>query len=263
MKEQKRFLVDVGMNDLPLPIKVLSKVEPEGQHTVAQLSIVARIMREFEPSWIDTFINIAHQHRGNDGTKTVRENIKVYLKKLHATSVRVAFDYPYFIEKTTPVSQKKCLVQYHCRYEAKISSIKETANVVFKIIVPAITTYPISSREHPKSLFGQISKVSIEIQPKKEIYAEDLVALVDKCALAPIYSYLSQEDQMFLIEKIHTEQKSSVVMTSEIKDALVHNKNVEWYDIQCANYGMLHSYSTMISTEKSSWIPFGGQSEEP
>ena len=62
MKEDKRFLVDVGMRDLPFPIKVASKVDSHGQSTIASISIAARIMHEFEARWIDKFIEILHQH---------------------------------------------------------------------------------------------------------------------------------------------------------------------------------------------------------
>ena len=43
MKEEKRFLVEVGMKNLPFPIRVVSKVSPNGQLTVADISIEAHI----------------------------------------------------------------------------------------------------------------------------------------------------------------------------------------------------------------------------
>lgn len=84
----------------------------------------------------------------------------------------------------------------------------------------------------------------------------------DRCALSPVYSFLSEEDQISIIQKVHSEQKSSVVMTDEIKDALAHNRAVDWYSVRCSNFGMLHSYSTVIGTEKSRWIPFSGYEED-
>lgn len=254
MKE-KRYLVDVGMKNLPFPMKVVSKVKAEGQSTVANISISARIMNEFEAGWIDEFIEIVHQHRDRIGTKTLRMNIKDYLKKLHASGIRIDFDYPYFIEKLTPVSKEKCLVRYNCTYSAKISSVETKARIIFKIQIPAITTYPASISERTGGLFGQLSIVEIEVESQKDIYPEDLVKIVDKHALVPVYSFLTKDDQAFVIQKIHSEKKTSVVMTDEIKDELMHNNKIDWYSIHCSNFGMLHSYSTAISTEKSMWIP--------
>ena len=101
MPEQKRFLVDVGIKDLPLPIRAPSKVLPDGQATIANISVSARIMHEFEARWIDRFIQILHAHREEIGTRALQAVISDCLQALRAAVVRIDVDYPYFIEKTT------------------------------------------------------------------------------------------------------------------------------------------------------------------
>ena len=261
MKEEKRFLVEVGMKDLPFPIRVVSKVSPNGQFTVADISISAHIMHEFEAQWIDKFIKIVHQHREKIGTKTLRTNIKDYLKELNASAVRIDFAYPFFIEKLTPKCKEKCLVRYLCTYSARITSLKEDPRILFKIEIPVITTYPVSTQEIPKGLLGQLSIVVVEIESKEDIYPEDLVEIVDRHALSPVYSFLTEEDQAYIIQKIHSEKQTSMVMADEIKEELARNHNIEWYSVRCSNYGMLHSYSTVIRTEKSIWVPFSDYEE--
>ena len=260
MKE-RRYLADVGMKNLPFPMKVTSKVKKDGQFTIANISISARVMQEFEAGWIDKFIEILHQHRDRIGTGTLKKNIRDYLKELHASTIRIDFDYPYFIEKLTPASKEKCLVRYNCTYSAKISSVEAKPRIIFKMQIPAITTYPSSVPEKEGGLFGQLSIVEIEVESQKDIYPEDLVKIVDKHALVPVYSFLTKEDRISVIQKIHSEKKTSVVMTDEIKDELMHNNKIDWYSIRCSNFGMLHSYSTVISTEKSMWIPSVSYSE--
>ncbi len=261
MQKEKRFLVDVGIRDLPFPIRVISKVNPAGQPTVAVISINARIMHEFEARWIDTFIQIVHSHRDRIGPNTLRVNIMDYLKELHATMVKIDFDYPFFIEKVTPVSKERCLVSYQCSYSAKVPSVQETPRVILKMKIPVITTYPTSKPEESKGLFGQLSIMDIEIESEGDFYPEDLVEIVDRHSLSPIYSFLTEKDQSFIIQKVHSEKKTSVVTIDEIKDELAHNRNIEWYHICCSNFGMLHSYSTVIATEKSTWVPFSGYEE--
>ncbi|MGB8657198.1 MAG: GTP cyclohydrolase, FolE2/MptA family [Candidatus Zixiibacteriota bacterium] len=262
MAEEKRFLVDVGMKDFPFPMRVASKAYPEGQFTVADISINARIIQEFEARWIDKFIQILHEHRDRIGTKTLRVNILDYLKELQAKAVRIHFNYPLFVEKLTPVSKEKCLVRYLCTYSAKASYVAEKPKIILKMEIPVITTYPGSAREKPGGLFGQLSAVVIETESDKDVYPEDLVEMVDKHALAPLYSFLTEEDQAHIIEKIHSEYKTSVMLTDEIKEELRRNRDIVWYSVRCFNYGMLHSYSTVIGTEKSAWVPLSGYEEE-
>ncbi|MDD2335148.1 MAG: GTP cyclohydrolase, FolE2/MptA family [Geobacteraceae bacterium] len=255
MKEEKRFLQDVGMSDLPFPLKVQSRDNKEGQHTIAQISIAARIMHEFEARWIDKFVQIVHQHQDNIGSDSLKVNILDYMKELNATKVKVDFNYPFFIEKKTPVAKESCLVRYMCTYSASVSKSDLKPKTSLKITIPCITSYPASDIDKPGGLFGQLSNVEIEVQAQNEIYPEDLIELVDKCALVPVYSFLTEEDQAYVINKVHSEKKSSVVMIDEIKDALANMREIEGYSVSCSNYGMLHSYSTFIGTAKSMWIP--------
>jgi len=256
MKEKKRFLVDVGIRDLPFPMKVISRENTDGQQIIANISISTRIMQEFEAHWIDKFIQIVHEHRERIGTKTLRANTFDYLHELQATVVKIDFDYPFFTEKTTPVSKQNCLVRHLCTYSAKVSTVEDNPKVLFKVEVPVVTTYPGSIPDEPGGLFGQLSIVIVEVEAKDDIYPEDLIELVDKHALSPIYSFLSEEDQAFIIQKVHSEEKYSVMVLDEIKEELARNPLIGWYSVRCSNYGMLHSYSTIISTEKSMWVPF-------
>jgi len=255
MVEEKRFLTDVGIKDLPFPVKAASKVQPDGQLTVANISIRARIIQEFESRWIDKFIQIIHRHRDKIGTKTLTANITDYLKELEAKSVRIDFDYPFFVEKTTPVSKQKCLVRYLCTFSAKTTLLAEKPKVIFRMEVPVITTYPGSVPDLKGGLFGQLSVVMVEVEPNREIYPEEIVNMVDKHALSPVYSFLSEEDQAYLIQKIHSEKKSSVVTVDEIKEQLSKDSDLVWYAVRCSNYGMLHPYSTVVRTEKNLWFP--------
>jgi len=262
MDTEKRFLVDVGMKDLPFPIRALSKADPEGQATVAVISIEARLMHEFEAGWIDRFVKVVHSHRDRIGTKTLRQNIDDYVSALNATTVKINFDYPFFVEKTTPVSKEKCLVRYSCAYSAKVPSLDKSAKVFFRIAIPCITTYPASEMLAGGGLFGQLSVVTIETESQKDVYPEDLVELVDRHAVAPLYSFLTDKDQEAVIKRIHSERKTSVVMLDEIKSELAADRGLNFYSVRCANFGMLHSYSTMIGTEKSWWVPFSGVEDD-
>jgi GTP cyclohydrolase IB len=262
MTNEKRFLVDVGMDGLPFPIKALSRVDPDGQKTIANISIRARIMHEFEAQWIDKFIQVLHGHRDRIGPKTLRQNVPDYMRELNASAVRINFEYPFFVEKLTPVSGEKCLVKYACSYAAKSPSLDDPPRAIFRIKVPCITTFPGSDQAKPGGLFGQLSVLGVEVESVQDVYPEDLVAIVDKHALAPVYSFLTIEDQSEVIRKIHSDRKTSVVMVDEVKGELARHDGIDSYSVECSNYGMLHSYATALRTEKSMWVPFSGYEDE-
>ncbi len=242
-------------------MKVASRESQEGQSTVGVISIDANIAQEFEARWIDSIIELVHLRRAMIGTKNLKKDIEDYRKEFNGAPVRIDFEYPFFVEKLTPVSKEKCLVKYSCRYSVKASSGGEPTTI-FKVDVPVMTTFPQTSLILADRPFAQLSVVTIEIESSEEVYPEDLVELVDKHALAPLYSFLTPEDQDFIIRKVHKELKSSVVMVDEIKEELAHNSHIAWFSVRCANFGMLHSYSTFITSEKSSWAPFSSYAQE-
>jgi hypothetical protein len=51
-------------------------------------------------------------------------------------------------------------------------------------------------------------------------------------------------------------------MVDEIKNALARVRSMEWYSVRCPDLGMLHPYTTVISTEKSRWATFSGYEAE-
>ncbi len=262
MSQDRAFLQDVGVADLPFPMRVSSRVEPDGQMTVANISVRARILAEFEASWIDRFIRILHSHRDRIGTVTLKTNIVDYIEQLNAKSVRIRFDYPFFVEKTTPVSNEKCLVQYKCSYTVSSRAHGSWPAVNFNIQIPVVTSYPGSDVDTPGGLFGQLSIVSVETKSEDDVFPEDLVEIVDGHALSPLYSFLTQADRESVIQRIHSEKKTSVELVESVKDSLARQQHIDEYSVTCSNYGMLHLYSTLVGTEKSRWIPFSSYEDE-
>ncbi len=256
MTAGKAFLVDVGIQGLPFPIRVLSRSSPEGQSTIGTFAVKARIMRMFEARWIDRFIQTVHAHRTKLDTIQVRENIKDYIDALQTNSVRIEIDYPYFVEKRTPVSKEPCLVKYNCRFCGQYPSLDGDVKITYAIECPVITTYPVIGTDgKEKRCFPQLSILSIAVDSRENVYTEDIVEFIDAHSLSPIYSFLSEEDQHYLIERTQSRTKMSVDVTEEVQQHLAKNPSVSWYSVRCSNLGMLHNYSTIIGTEKSMWVP--------
>ena len=128
--------------------------------------------------------------------------------------------------------------------------------------LPCITTYPASSLAGAGGLFGQLSIFDIEVESDGDVYPEELVDIVDRHAVAPLYSFLTEEDQTFIIDKVHSIEKTSVVVTDEVKDELAQDRAISSYAVRCSNFGMLRPYSTFLATEKNKWVPGSGWWEE-
>ncbi len=255
MNKKQKTLIDVGMKDLPFPVKASSRVDSDGQATVANISINARIVHEFESEWIGRFLEAVHRHGDSLGSRTLRRRVMEYLRELNAAQVSIRFDYPFFVERLTPVSKERRLEGYQCSYCASMSASGENPEVRFTMEIPALTSDPASVAEVPGGLFGQLSSLTIEAQSHEEIYPEDLVEMVDRHALSPVLSHLTPGDERFVIHKVHSETVSSVELTEGVKEELERDPSVAWYAVRCRNFSLLRSYSTVVGAEKRMKIP--------
>lgn len=255
MPDKKRYLVDVGMDDFAFPFKIADRMHTEGVPTIGKISVHARINQEFEARWIDKFAQVLHQHRDAVGSHSLRRGIFDYLEALHADSVQVTLRFPFFVEKTTPVSGLTCLVSHDCTYRAKLSAFDKQPKLTLTVEVPTLTTDPCSSLDQPGLLFAQRTLVTVEVASLREIFIEDIVNTVDRHALIPVYSFLTPEDRAHLIGVAHSKTVSSVVLTEAVKNFLAPREDVDWYRVVCRNRGLLHLYSTEVATEKGSWVP--------
>ena len=67
---------------------------------------------------------------------------------------------------------------------------------------------------------------------------------------------------------VKAEEKGAAGLTEaqlreqRLKEELARNGDIIWYAVRCSNFGMLHSYSTVIHTEKSPWVPFSGHDDD-
>lgn len=171
-----------------------------------------------------------------------------------AEFVAIEIEYPVFVEKMTPVTTEPCIVEYRCGYSAVFPTVRNATTIMFRIRIPCITTYPVSETEK-SGFLAQLSIVTIQTQSPSDLFPEDLVSTVDAHALAPIYSFLAVEDQKEIISRIHSKKRTSLVMIDEIRQELALDKRIDFFTVSCSNFGLLHSYSTLIGTEKG-WSPW-------
>jgi GTP cyclohydrolase IB len=247
--------VDAGFQGLPFPMRVPSRANREGQATVADISISARIRGVHEGEWIHQIMRILHEHRDRIGVSTLRINIMDYLLQLDADMVRVDFKYPFFIEKLTPVSREKCLVCYPCSYSARVPSVTGSPRIFFSVTVPVLTSFPAPALYGYNSPPTQVSRLEIETESLVDIFPEDLVALADTHALSPVYSFLTSEDQAYVIDRLATQRKDVETVIEGISNELSRNRSLASYAIRSHSGATLFSYDTLLSADKRMLVP--------
>ncbi len=126
-KDKRGIAIDkVGIKNLHYPISVLDKAK-SFQHTVADINMYVDLPHYFKGTHMSRFLEVLNEHRGEISIVGFPDILRKIKKVLNAGSASVEMEFPYFIEKTAPVSGKKSLMEYICYYNGTIKDRKATA----------------------------------------------------------------------------------------------------------------------------------------
>ena len=132
-RDTRNIAIDkVGVKDIRYPIVVQDKLR-ERQHTVARVNMYVDLPEQFKGTHMSRFIEVLNLYHGEISVENL-ENILVEMKqRLEATRAHMELDFPYFIEKTAPVSGARSLLEYQCRM---IGTLADDFDFILEASIP-------------------------------------------------------------------------------------------------------------------------------
>ena len=288
-KDGRGIAIDkVGIKNLHYPISVLDKAK-SFQHTVADINMYVDLPHYFKGTHMSRFLEVLNEHRGEISIIGFPDILRKIKKVLNAGSASVEMEFPYFIEKTAPVSGKKSLMEYICYYNGTIKSWSEKSRktkkrsdlkseikvsefnsdtfisnkkassgtpctddesvIIIGVKVPINTLCPCSKEISKYGAHNQRGFVSVSLEFDKLIWFEDIIADVESCASSPIYSLLKREDERFLTEHAYENPMFVEDVARCVAGILKKNKNIKWFRVEAENFESIHNHNAYAMIE--------------
>lgn len=267
-KDKRGIAIDkVGIKNLHYPISVLDK-KKSFQHTVADINMYVDLPHYFKGTHMSRFLEVLNEHRGEISIINFPDILRKIKKVLNAGSASVEIEFPYFIEKTAPVSGKKSLMEYICYYNGTIkdtavipaqagksridaASIEESEEsiIIIGVKVPINTLCPCSKEISKYGAHNQRGIVSVSLEFSKLIWFEDIIEDVESCASAPIYSLLKREDERFLTEHAYENPMFVEDVVRCVAGIFKKNKNIKWFRVEAENFESIHNHNAYAMIE--------------
>ncbi len=287
-KDGRGIAIDkVGIKNLHYPISVLDKAK-SFQHTVADINMYVDLPHYFKGTHMSRFLEVLNEHRGEISIINFPDILRKIKKVLNAGSASIEIEFPYFIEKTAPVSGKKSLMEYICYYKGTIKTVKEKTSknekvhqkinepvlkdingqdlksdpfiggslctddeslIIIGVKVPINTLCPCSKEISKYGAHNQRGVVSVSLEFSKLIWFEDIIADVESCASSPIYSLLKREDERFLTEHAYENPMFVEDVARCVAGKLKKNKNIKWFRVEAENFESIHNHNAYAMIE--------------
>ncbi len=228
----------VGVKNLSYPIVLLDKARRK-QHTVARISMYVDLPREHRGTYMGRFVRILSRHHSEIDLHKVGTILRDMRRELEADSAHLEMEFPYFIEKTAPVSGVRGLMDYRCRV---IAQLDDRFRLRLGVVVPVATLCPCSKEMVESGAHNQRAEIRVAVEFRGFLWLEDLIDLVEDCGSSEVYSLLEREDEKLLTARALENPAFVEDVVRKVAKRLDEHRLVTGYEVAVESFESIHHH---------------------
>jgi GTP cyclohydrolase I len=236
----------VGVKGIRYPITVLDK-DMGQQQTVAEINMYVNLPRYYKGTHMSRFVEILNEHSRRISLQNFSEILEEMKIRLNAESAHMEITFPYFINKSAPVTGAEGLMEYLCTFKG---SLNKGSDLAIMIRVPISTLCPCSKEISEMGAHNQRGEVRLQVRFKKFVWIEDLISLIEESASIDVYSVLKREDEKFVTERAYNNPMFVEDVVREIAVKLNNDPNITWFAVESENFESIHNHNAYAYIEK-------------
>jgi GTP cyclohydrolase I len=246
--DDRNLTIDkVGIKDINYPIRLQDKSNGF-QETVAKINMYVQLPHNFKGTHMSRFVEILNKHRSNININSVEDILDEMLEKLDSEKAHIELSFPYFINKTAPVSKQTALMDYNCSFIA--NAVGDKKDFIISVVVPVMSLCPCSKEISNYGAHNQRSYVNIKVKYKKMIWIEEIVEIAESSASSPIYSLLKREDEKFVTEYSYKNPVFVEDIVRNVAEKLLEDDRITWFEVSSENFESIHNHSAFAVIER-------------
>ena len=237
----------VGIKGIRHPVKVKDK-SVGVQHTIATFNMYVHLPHNFKGTHMSRFVEILNQHEREISVESFESILQEMVARLEAQSGYIEMSFPYFVNKTAPVSGVQSLLDYD------VTLIGETINgeqrFTTKVLVPVTSLCPCSKKISERGAHNQRSHVTLTLRTNSFVWIEDVVRIAEDQASCELYGLLKRPDEKFVTERAYDNPKFVEDMVRDVAAVLDADERIDAYVVESENFESIHNHSAYALIER-------------
>jgi len=247
-RDYRELRIDkVGVRGLRFPIQVKDKAH-SSQNTVATIGMFVDLPKEFKGTHMSRFIEVLNAHGSVIHVNNITDILSAMQKKLNAKTAHLEIEFPYFLTKLSPVTEKAGVMDYTARFDATANG--KEIDFVLTVKVGVTTLCPCSKAISEYGAHNQRGLVTLQIRSRESIWIEDLIAIIEGCASSELYALLKRQDEKAVTERAYENPVFVEDLVRNVALKLNAHPLVTWYKVEAENYESIHNHNAYASIEK-------------
>lgn len=239
----------VGIKAIRHPVRVADK-DGGVQHTVAVFNMYVNLPHNFKGTHMSRFVEILNSHEREISVGSFESILQAMVKKLGSESGHIEMTFPYFINKSAPVSGVKSLLDYEVTFIGEIK--KGLYEFTMKVVVPVTSLCPCSKKISDYGAHNQRSHISISVRTNSFVWIEDMVRVAEDHASCELYGLLKRPDEKYVTEKAYDNPKFVEDLVRDVAAVLNKDSRIDAYVVESENFESIHNHSAyaLIARDK-------------
>ena len=242
----------VGIKSIRHPIMVQDK-STGVQHTIAMFNMYVGLPHNFKGTHMSRFVEILNSHEREISVENFPIMLREMLVKLEAETGHIEMNFPYFINKTAPISGVQSLMDYDVTFIGDICGGQIVTST--KVVVPVTSLCPCSKKISEYGAHNQRSHVTVTARTNDFMWIEEIVQLVEQEASCELYGLLKRPDEKSVTERAYDNPKFVEDMVRDVAARLNAEVRVDAYIVESENFESIHNHSAYALIENDKKNP--------
>ncbi len=251
--DNRKLPIDkVGIKGIRHPVRVRDRSGGE-QHTIATFNMYVDLPHNFKGTHMSRFVELLNRHEREISVSSVKDILCTMREVLNAASGHIEMNFPYFVNKTAPISGVQSLLDYDVTLIGEVGTDHSVMTTI-KVVVPVTSLCPCSKEISQYGAHNQRSHVTVTARTRSFVWIEDLIDIVEAESSCEIYGLLKRPDEKYVTEKAYDNPKFVEDMVRDVAAALNKDPRIEAYRVESENFESIHNHSAYALIEKG-YVP--------
>jgi GTP cyclohydrolase I len=245
--DTRRLAIDkVGIKAIRHPVRIAERGGGV-QHTVATFNMYVGLPHHFKGTHMSRFVEILNAHEREISVESFGTMLEEMIDRLEAERGTIEMSFPFFVNKSAPVSGVQSLMDYDVAFTGAIEGDRRA--LTMKVVVPVTSLCPCSKKIADYGAHNQRSHLTITARTRTFVWIEDLIDLAEGQASSELYGLLKRPDEKYVTERAYDNPKFVEDLVRDVAAALNADPRIEHYVVESENFESIHNHSAYALIE--------------
>ena len=230
----------VGIRGLKLPIKIQGQADKQSQ-TVATFDVYVNLPQDVKGTHMSRFVEVLHEYEGTYSINTLEQILQTIVARLNAQTAYLTIRFPFFLEKSSPISGRSSLMDYQVTLRAQLDA--GALQLQQEVMVPVKTLCPCSKSISKYGAHNQRGHVTVKFRSDEPIWTEQIIRLVEASGSAELYAILKRPDEKYVTEQAYENPVFVEDLVRNVVTKLRSDKRITWYEVEAENHESIHNHN--------------------